>query len=191
MRVKDEAKRRAIIDATIAEVVAGGLAGASVASIAKRAGVSQGTIYLYHDDKAALLRATFLEAKRAIHGALMEAAAGHASTRDAIRAQWFALHRFVESDPGTFLFAEQAMGADLIGEGERAEFDRMACEMLAPIERGLADGTLRPAPPAAIASVLSAPAVQLARRRAFGHDTCDDALVAATFDVAWRGVAAG
>lgn len=190
MRTKDEAKRRAIIEAAIEEVVAGGLAGASIASIAKRAGVSQGTIYLYHVDKAALLRATFLEAKRAIHRALMEAASDHAATIDVIRAQWFALHRFVERDPGTFLFAEQAMGAGLVGEDERAELARMAAEMLDPIERGLADGTLRSAPPAAIASVLTAPAVQLARRRVAEHGACDDALLEATFDLAWRGVAA-
>ena len=189
MRTKDEAKRRAIHDATVTEVVAGGLAGATIASIAKRAGISQGTIYLYHEDKDALLRATFIEAKRAIHAALMDAAAGHPGAEGAIRAQWFALHAFVEDRPGTFLFAEQAMAAGLVDRAHEPELERMAEEMLEPIERGLADGTLRPAPAAAIASVLSAPAVQLARRRAMGTAP-DAALLEATFALAWRGVSA-
>lgn len=186
MRKKDEAKRHAIFEATVAEVVAGGLAGASIASIARRAGVSQGTIYLYHADKDALLRASLLEAKRRIHDALMRAAEGSDGPASAIRAQWFALHAFVEEQPDVFLFAEHAMNAGLL-RGSEPELARMGEEMLAPIESGLRDGTLRKAPPAAIASVLTAPAVQLARRRAIGA-TLDQALIEATFDLAWKGV---
>ena len=187
MRVKDERKRRAIHAATVAEVVAGGLAGASVAAIAARAGVSQGTIYLYHDDKEALLRAAYVEAKRTIHDALMAAAEGHATTADAVRAQWFALHRFVEDDPATFLFAEQAAAAGLVDDVADPDLARMAAETTGLIERGIEDGTFRPAPVAAIAAVLSAPAVQLARRRALGGT--DPAVVEAVFSLAWRGVA--
>ena len=189
MRRKDEAKRKAILLATMAEVVAGGLAGASMAAIAARAGVSQGTIYLYYADKNALLRAALIEAKRGIHQVLMEAAADRSAPADAIRAQWFALHDHVGENPAPILFAEQALAAGLAREEDEPELSRMASEMLGPIERGLGDGTLHEAPAAAIASALTGPAVQLARRRAQGM-AVDPDIVIATFDLLWRGVAA-
>ena len=78
------------------------------------------------------------------------------------------------------------MAADLPGLTS-ADLARMAAETTGLIERGIEDGTFRPAPVAAIAAVLSAPAVQLARRRALGGT--DPAVVEAVFSLAWRGVA--
>ncbi|MEP0520888.1 MAG: TetR/AcrR family transcriptional regulator [Hyphomicrobiales bacterium] len=57
--MKDENKRVAIRNAVVSEVLQSGLANACVAPIAKRAGVSAGTIYLHHPNKEVLLQTVF------------------------------------------------------------------------------------------------------------------------------------
>src|SRR5688572_20208073 len=54
-------KRRRILDAAVAVFARDGFASAKVAAIAKRAGVADGTIYLYFPSKEALLLTLFEE----------------------------------------------------------------------------------------------------------------------------------
>lgn len=51
-----EARRRAILDAALAEFSAHGFAEAKLDTVARRAGVAKGTLYLYFTDKEALFR---------------------------------------------------------------------------------------------------------------------------------------
>ena len=59
MRQRDESKRLAFLEATLREVAEFGFSGTSVASTARSAGVSPGTLYIYYADKDALLKAAF------------------------------------------------------------------------------------------------------------------------------------
>lgn len=65
MRQKDEAKAQDILRATLDEVQAVGLAGLSIESVARRAGVATGTVYIYFKGKDALLDALYLHIKQA------------------------------------------------------------------------------------------------------------------------------
>jgi AcrR family transcriptional regulator len=53
---KSEARRAAIVQAALDEFCAGGFAATRIDDVAARAGVANGTIYLYFDDKEALFR---------------------------------------------------------------------------------------------------------------------------------------
>src|SRR5438034_5802813 len=57
-------KRRQIIDGARAVFLAQGFDGASMGEIARRAGVSKGTLYVYFDSKEALFEAIFEEESR-------------------------------------------------------------------------------------------------------------------------------
>ena len=61
MRLRDEKKKEAIFDATIALVNEIGFAEASTAKIAKAANVSPATIYIYYKDKQDLLTSIYIE----------------------------------------------------------------------------------------------------------------------------------
>ncbi len=73
MRHRDEHKQQALLEATLTEVSEHGFAVTSVARIAKAAGMSPGTVYLYYRDKEALLEATFMEVARRIIDVAIEA----------------------------------------------------------------------------------------------------------------------
>lgn len=169
----------------------GGLGGASIARIARRAELSQGTIYLYFENKDVLLRDVYLGVKREVQATLMSAAADAGEdTAGAIRSLWFALFEFVARDPDAFAYGEYVSSTRLLDDDARQdELTAMSNEVLAVIERGVEEGVLTAAPVAAIVSVLSAPAVQLARRYALSGERPDQKLLDETFRIVWRGIA--
>ncbi|MBX9699401.1 MAG: TetR/AcrR family transcriptional regulator [Acetobacteraceae bacterium] len=69
-RLPPEARAPQILQAALAEFTARGYAGASMASVAARAGIAKGLIYHYFPSKSALFLATF----RAATGPIFEAA---------------------------------------------------------------------------------------------------------------------
>ena len=56
MRAKDEAKEQLILDTTLRLIMQVGLSGLKMSDLAKEAGVATGTIYIYFDDKPALIQ---------------------------------------------------------------------------------------------------------------------------------------
>lgn len=55
MRTKDEAKEQLILDTALQLIVRSGLAGLKMSDLAREAGVATGTLYIYVDDKKALV----------------------------------------------------------------------------------------------------------------------------------------
>lgn len=75
-RRKDD-KRTRILDAAVVEIARAGFYGTTVAKIARRAGVADGTIYLYFKNKEAILVGVFDRAMdRFIGGGILELGAG-------------------------------------------------------------------------------------------------------------------
>lgn len=64
MRIKDEKKYQAIIDASIKQFAEDGYAGASISKIAKKAGVSPATIYIHFENKEDLILKLYLHLRR-------------------------------------------------------------------------------------------------------------------------------
>ncbi len=64
MRCKDENKIQAIYDASISQFMTEGFAKASISKIAKSAGVSPATIYIYFDNKEDLIVKLYLKLRK-------------------------------------------------------------------------------------------------------------------------------
>ena len=64
MRQKDEDKQRRIKEAMVNLILREGIDGTSVSKIAREAGVSAATIYVYYDSKEAMLAEVFREYSR-------------------------------------------------------------------------------------------------------------------------------
>lgn len=91
---RGEATRQKLLDAAEAEIGAHGFHATSVAAITSRAGVGQGTFYLYFPTKEDALRELVRHMGHALRHALVQGAA-HATTRLAVeRAGFEAFARF-------------------------------------------------------------------------------------------------
>lgn len=189
MRTKDEKKRIAIRDATIAEVVAGGLSGASIARIADRAKLSQGTIYLYYASKDVLVRQVYVEIKLDMRDALMVCFKETASSEDNIRALWFALLNYSLEHPKFFAFTEYITAANLFDELGEPALANVERELKSIITNAISDGTLKPAPYEALQAILVAPISHLARKAAFAEKTVSKTTSNTTFELIWQGIA--
>lgn len=187
-RPKSDEKRRQIREAAISEVVEGGFSGASTARLARRARVSVGTLYIYFPDKDTLFRDVYLELKSELRALLMDAAASHEASADKLRAMWHALHRFATQSPQAFIFAEIIGTSNILSTESKAESRALAGDVLTIVEAALADGTLKPAPLAAILAMLTGPAMHLARNAAAGAEM-DPSVIDTTFNLLWDAIA--
>lgn len=155
-----EERPKQILDAALAVFAERGLAAARLEDIAKRAGVSKGTIYLYFANKEELfrgvVRATVIafierseamfEAERDPVRALDQWMAGH---WEWIRSETFpAMHRLVNSELRDFPDLAAFYATEVVGRAQR-----LVCEIL---EHGMAMGVFRRTDPLVAARMLSA-----------------------------------
>ncbi|MEH6404197.1 MAG: TetR/AcrR family transcriptional regulator [Sneathiella sp.] len=189
MRLKDENKRKAIRNAAVAEVIEGGLAGASVGKIAKRAGVSAGTIYLYFPNKDELLQQIYLEIKTELHDHMMSVFDGSKNSSTNIRNMWFSLFEYALEHANDFIFSEYASATQLLDEARKPAVEAMAVEIGQILNTAIKDGTLRQVPIGALNAILIAPAIQLGRHAIMAKGAFDRQIVKETFDMIWKGIA--
>lgn len=187
-RFKDEKKRVAIRNAVVDEVLHSGLAGASVARIAKRASVSAGTIYLYFPNKEVLLQQIYLEIKAEFHRAMMSDVTASANHDENIRRMWFCLLSWLQQHPNDFLFSEFINAAQLLDSAGQAEINTMADDVSHLLQAAIDDGTLAKVPLPAIKAVLIAPMLHLARQAAIMKRDVDQSTLETTFSLVWEAV---
>jgi AcrR family transcriptional regulator len=72
MRRKDDEKQKSIKRAVVSTVLKDGMHGASISKIAKAAGVSPATVYVYYDNKDVMLRDIYFDYAEEIFGHLVE-----------------------------------------------------------------------------------------------------------------------
>lgn len=188
-RTKSGDKPTAIRVATIAEVAEVGSTSVSVNKIAKRADLSVGTLYRYHETKDDLLFWVFKQVKSDIHDAMMAAARGKVGAAERLRAMWFALVEYGFAAPKDFLFAEMVSAE--IRDAFQGDFmlDQMVSEVLAEIQAGIDSQVLVHAPVKTLEIILASPAITLARRASIGGVQMEKHELDRVFDLVWRGIA--
>ena len=155
-----EERPKQILDAALAVFAERGLAAARLEDIAKRAGVSKGTIYLYFANKEELFRGVVRET---VISFIERGEARFAADRDPILAldtwmeghwRWIrsdvfpAIHRLVNSELRDFPDLHEFYAVEVVGRAQR-----LVCEIL---ERGMETGVFRRMDPLVAARMLSA-----------------------------------
>lgn len=166
-RRRKEARPAELIEAGLREFAARGYAATRLEDVARRAGVSKGTIYRYFDDKEALFLAAVRSRVRPVLDGIEGAVdAFPGSTRDLLTLVVNAVHReLVDSDLRVLIRIIIAEGQsfpeltdlyyrDAVSKG-RALLERI-------VARGLARGEVRPGAAAELPIVVMAPAIMAA-----------------------------
>ncbi|MDL2319166.1 TetR/AcrR family transcriptional regulator [Eubacteriales bacterium OttesenSCG-928-A19] len=107
MRQKDTQKKEAILAATKSLLNEVGPANASMSKIARRAGVSAATIYVYFDGKDALLRGVYVDVKRRLASAVEDAMAEGLPVRQTVERAMRGVLQFLLDNREDYLFMEQ------------------------------------------------------------------------------------
>ncbi len=188
MRVRDSAKREAILSGALSVVERQGLAGLSIDSVAKAAGVATGTVYVYFENKEALLNALYVEVKAELGRRVFLGSEAGIATKPAFERMCVAYLRYVATHSAELVFMHQFHNSPYILEHsrkatsgtllplhqllERAQAERLLKDLPLPLMIAFLQGTLREM----AAYVAAEPARRRAARELEVARLCWDAL---------------
>jgi AcrR family transcriptional regulator len=146
-------RREQLLDAALAVFGAEGYSAAKVSDIVARAGVAQGTFYLYFRSKQEVVLALFERFQQALIEARGPGEPAHPATPEQFRAAVLEKTRAIlraafAHRPLAALFMKEAMGADPELAGRLREFHRRMAELSEEsLRQASAAGLIRPIDP--------------------------------------------
>jgi len=176
------------LDAAEIEFGENGYVATSVSSITRRAGVAQGTFYLYFPGKADVLRELVQHMGRQLRRALSEATAGVEGRLEVERVGLEAFIRFSLEHQNLY---KVVMESQFVDESiYREYYQALADAYVVNLERAQAKGEIRPGDASAQAWSLMGTAHFLGLRYAiWRHEVPPQAVLDATFDMLAKGLA--
>jgi AcrR family transcriptional regulator len=182
---RSEDRRNAILAAATRVIASQGLAAAATAAIAKEAGVSNGSLFVYFDTKAALLNELYLALKAEMTAATAAGLDTGGEPREQVRHMWTQWLRWATVNPHKRRALAQLDVADDITAESRQTTHSAFSDIADLLDRSRASGPMRDVPlsfvltlttaiaEATIDTVIREPAEAEARSRA-------------GFDAVWR-----
>ena len=137
MRTKDDEKVAALFEATVKLVNEIGFASSSVSKIAKEAGVSPATIYVYYKNKEDLLVSTYIEIKLNLSKTLLSGFNDKLPIRDILRNVWFNMFRFTSNNLEFYKFAEQFSNSPYSSLVNKKEVEEYFEPLIKVLKRGI------------------------------------------------------
>lgn len=144
-RQKSEDKRSAIIAAAVRVIVEQGLS-APTATIAKQAGIANGSLFTYFETKAELYNQLYLELKSEMASAAIEGLPAKAALRARFSHVWTNWMQWAVSNPDKRRALAILTVSEDITPASRATGHAAMAELAKLMDQGRAKGALRDAP---------------------------------------------
>jgi TetR/AcrR family transcriptional repressor of multidrug resistance operon len=114
MRVRDENKESAIREKALEMIVREGFDGLSMQKLAKAAGVSPATIYIYYKNREDMVHQLFRDAQKRFAATALMNFDPEATLEEGLWRQWKNRMDFILEDPNSYQFFEQFRNSPLI-----------------------------------------------------------------------------
>ncbi|MBS1893651.1 MAG: TetR/AcrR family transcriptional regulator [Actinobacteria bacterium] len=144
-RPRSDQRRNAILSAATRVIASQGL-GASTAAIAKEAGVSNGSLFLYFETKSALVNELYLLLKSEMGAAATDGLPTDAEPREQLLHLWTGWFRWATGDPDGRRALARLEVANEITEESRRHARETQTEMAAVLERCRVHGPMADQP---------------------------------------------
>lgn len=154
-RPKSEDKRQAILDATVRVIVAQGLS-APTATIAREAGIANGTLFTYFETKSALLNALYMALKQEVIAAATRDMPEKGKLRRRLSQAWTNWMGWAVANPQKRRALEQLNVSEEITPETRQAVRAAAAPLDALMEEIRAHGALKKAPMAFVGGLVNA-----------------------------------
>ena len=172
MRTRDYEKQQRIKEAMVRLILREGINGASVAKIAREAGVSPATIYIYYDSKEALLSAAFREYSYQSYQYVDRRIRPGMGAAELIEAIVRGCYAYTVEHEEVFSFVEQCTRCPSVTE--EVSLQECCCGIFDLIHEYQRRGILRGFSDQNYAAVLFAPVRYLASKRGCGCAPADE-----------------
>ncbi len=188
MRTRDELKQEAIFEATVKLVNQTGFVAGSVAKIAREAGVSPATIYIYYKNKEDLLVSTYKAIKQKIGVAFLKDFDDSLPVRDILKKLWDNGFEYISIHSEYFHFAEQFSNSPYAEMVDRAEIEKLFEPVFKVIERGIAQKIIKDVPFEVLSIFIYFPIMTLSNKRLHGDLIITDEIIESAFKMAWDAI---
>jgi AcrR family transcriptional regulator len=188
MRTKDEQKKEALFEATIKLVNDIGFASSSVSKIAKEAGVSPSTIYVFYKNKEDLLVSTYIELKRKMSDALLDNFDVNLPIRDIIRNVWFGMFKYISINLGYYDYMEQFANSPYNSLVDKAALEKHFIPIIEVVERGIQQKIIKNVDLNLLSAFLFHPVSRLANPRLCHGWELDEEALETAFTMAWDAI---
>jgi AcrR family transcriptional regulator len=154
-RPRSEERRTAILSATTRVIASQGL-GAATAAIAKAAGVSNGSMFVYFETKAALLNEAYVTLKSEMGTAATAGLPVASEPREQVLHMWTGWLRWATTDPEKRRALAQLEVSDEISAESHATVGAAFAPIADVLERSRANGPMRYVPLGFVLTLTSA-----------------------------------
>lgn len=186
--LKSQLKREALIMATINLVNNDGFHAAPMSKIAKMAGVSPGTIYLYFENKQDLVNQTYIEVKKAFTEFSFKDYEENFSVEKGFKNIWMNIAKFKLKEVDEALFLSQCDNSPVIDESSRQEGLKHLHPLIELWERGKTEGIIKPVSPYMLYSFTVYPIAFLMNMQQRGILKLTQKHVNEAYEMAWNSI---
>ncbi len=188
MRTRDEEKQAALFEATVKTVNAVGFAAASVSKIAKEAGVSPATLYVYYNNKEDLLVSTYTDIKRDFSRAILKDFDAGLPIRDILRNVWMTMFEYISSNAEYFRFSDQFANSPYYAQVDRSQVEKYFAPLIEVLKRGIHQKILKDVPFDVLTAFMVYPLMALSNPRlCIDFDPTSESMETA-FNLAWDAI---
>lgn len=170
MRTRDEQKIAAIKEKALDMIVSGGFEALSMQKLAKAAGVSPATIYIYFKDRDDLILQLYKEQSLKFFAAIVEGLDPAMDFATGLKIQWHNRVRFALDHPETTHFMEHITYTPLYDKAVKMHDKRVHSTLSAFTERAIKNQELVKMPFEVFWSVAFAPLYNLVRLHKLGKN---------------------
>lgn len=188
MRTKDEEKQAALFEATVKTVNEVGFAAASVSKIAKQAGVSPATLYIYYSNKEDLLVSTYIDIKKNFSRAILKDFDAGLPIRDILLNVWLAMSDYISRNQEYFRFTEQFANSPYHDLVSREEVEQYFAPLLDVLQKGIDQKIIKDVEHDILAAFIFYPAVALSNPRMCSQFEMSPESMEAAFNLAWDAI---
>jgi len=177
-----------LFEATVKLVNEIGFASSSVSKIAKEAGVSPSTVYIYHENKQDLLISTYVQIKHHMAGELMKGYDDSLSIRDTIQQVWIGMYRYITGFPAYNMYMEQFANSPYAALVDKKKLDQPYSGMINVIQRGIEEKVIKDVDFHFLIAFMFKPLSYLANPHLCGGEKFNEAEIENAFSMAWDAI---
>ena len=185
MRTRDDKKQEALLLATVKVVNEIGFAASSVSKIAKEAGVSPATLYVYFKNKDDLLVSTYLEIKMSMGSAMLQGFDETRPVHDILFRVWQNAFGYVSENLEEFRYTEQFSNSPYREQVDKARLEKHFEPLLQVIQNGISQKIIKDVDMDILAAFLFNPIMILANPSHCRTFERTDENIETAFRMAW------
>lgn len=188
MRTKDDIKQEALFEATVKLVNEIGFAASSVSKIAKEAGISPATIYIYYKNKEDLLVSTYVEIKKNIGKAIQEDFDDTQPILDVLKHVWFRMFEYISQHPDYFQYTEQFANSPYQALVDKKEIEKFFDPVIHVLNRGIEQKIIKNVEFHILTAFVFYPILAISNARVCLDFELTDQSIETAFSMAWDAI---